>query len=104
MCTIHWLHKQNKLHPQEGNAEDLDVVKLMYNLKEYCDDCSKTSGSLWQYYRYEVAATTVNSKQFISKTETTGKMPVAGNTKNVEIEQLFLKEQLTGININRKHQ
>ena len=33
LCTIPWLHKQNKLHPQEDNAKDLDVVKMMYNLK-----------------------------------------------------------------------
>ena len=27
----------------------------MYNLIEYSDTCSKTSGSLWQYYRDETA-------------------------------------------------
>ena len=26
----------------------------MYNLLEYSDNCSKTSKSLWKYYRYEV--------------------------------------------------
>ena len=29
----------------------------MYNLIEYSDNCSKTSGSLWQYYRDEPALT-----------------------------------------------
>ena len=32
------------------NAEDLDIV-IMYNLLEYSKNYSKTSGSLWNYYR-----------------------------------------------------
>ena len=36
------------------NAEDLDIVMPMYNLLEYCDNCSMTSGSLWNYNRDEV--------------------------------------------------
>ena len=39
------------------NAKDIDVVMLMYNLIEYNDNYSKTSGSLWQYYRDEPALT-----------------------------------------------
>ena len=31
------------------NAKDNDVVMPMYNLIEYSDNYSKTSGSLWQY-------------------------------------------------------
>ena len=31
------------------NAKDLDIVMPMYNLIEYSDNYSKTSGSLWQY-------------------------------------------------------
>ena len=31
------------------NAKYLDIVMPMYNLIEYSDDYSKTSGSLWQY-------------------------------------------------------
>ena len=34
---------------QVDNAEDIDIVMLMYNLIEYSDNYSKTSGSLWQY-------------------------------------------------------
>ena len=34
---------------QAGNAKDLDIAMLMYNLIEYNDNYSKTSGSLWQY-------------------------------------------------------
>ena len=36
------------------NAEDLDIVTTMYNLSEYNDNYSITSGSLWNYYRDEV--------------------------------------------------
>ena len=34
---------------QVDNAKDIDIVMPMYNLIEYSDDYSKTSGSLWQY-------------------------------------------------------
>ena len=34
---------------QIDNAEYLDIVMPMYNLIEYSDNYSKTSGSLWQY-------------------------------------------------------
>ena len=33
------------------NAKDLDIVMLMYNLLEYSDNYSMTSGSLWNYHR-----------------------------------------------------
>ena len=36
------------------NAGDLDIVMLMYNLLEYSDNCSMTSGSLWNYHRDEI--------------------------------------------------
>ena len=36
------------------NAEDLDIVTTMYNLSEFNDNYSITSGSLWNYYRDEV--------------------------------------------------
>ena len=34
---------------QAHNAKDIDIVMPMYNLIEYSDSYSKTSGSLWQY-------------------------------------------------------
>ena len=37
------------------NAKDIDVVMPVYNLIEYSDTYSKTSGSLWQYQRDELA-------------------------------------------------
>ena len=35
------------------NAEDLDVVMPMYHLLEYSKNYSKTTGSLWNYYKNE---------------------------------------------------
>ena len=37
------------------NAEDLDIVMPMYNLLGDSKNYSKTSGSLWNYYRDELA-------------------------------------------------
>ena len=38
---------------QVDNVKDLDVVMRMYNLMEYSDNYSRTSGSLWQYHKNE---------------------------------------------------
>ena len=38
---------------QIDDAKDIDIVKAMYNLIEYRDDYSKSSGSFWQYYTDE---------------------------------------------------
>ena len=35
------------------NVHDIDIVMPMYNSIEYSDNYSKTSGSLWQYYKDE---------------------------------------------------
>ena len=42
-----WINKIN--NTQTDNAEYIDIVMPMYNLIEYSDNYSKTSGSLWQY-------------------------------------------------------
>ena len=34
------------------NAKNIDIVMPMYNLIEYSDNYSKTSGSLWQFCKY----------------------------------------------------
>ena len=36
---------------QVDNAEYIDIVMPIYNLIEYSDNYSKTSGSLWQYFK-----------------------------------------------------
>ena len=48
----------------------------IFNLIEYSSNYSKTSGSLWQYYRDDPNDNTVQSKSFKSKTKTTGKTRV----------------------------
>ena len=40
---------------QVDDVQKIDVVMPMYNLIEYSDAYSKTSGSLWQNYRAETA-------------------------------------------------
>ena len=46
----------------------------MYSLIKYSDNYSKTSGSLWQYYRDEPNDNLTNSKLFKSKITITGKL------------------------------
>ena len=67
------------------NAQDIDVVMPVYNLIEYSDNYSKTSGSLWQYYKYEPIDKLANSEVFKSKVKITGNTPAGGNTKDVKI-------------------
>ena len=64
------------------NAEDLDIVMPMYNFLECSKNYSKTSGSLWNYYRDELTDETnddngpnknvIKSKSFKFKTSITG--------------------------------
>ena len=75
------------------NAEDLDIVMPMYNLLEYSKNYSKTTGSLWNYYRDEPnrgANNNINysikdSKSFDYKTSITGKLEGNNTEKEVEI-------------------
>ena len=48
------------------NAKDIDILMAMYNLIEYNDNYSKTSGSLWQYYRDEPNDNLADSESFKS--------------------------------------
>ena len=74
----------------------------MHNLVEYSDSYSKTSRSLWQYYRDELAlanAGTIvnfhadnNSASFKFKQKLTGKTPDDG-TKDIERSQ---RSRITG--------
>ena len=52
---------------------------LLYNLIEYSDNCSKTSGSLWQYYRDDLNDDLVNSESLTFKIKVTEKTPAVGN-------------------------
>ena len=57
----------------------------MYNLIEYSDNYSKTSGSLWQYYKDDPNDNMADSESFKSKVKITGKTPADRNTKSVEM-------------------
>ena len=46
----------------------------MYNLIEYSNNYSKTSGSLWQYYRTEPNDNITESESFKYKIKITGKI------------------------------
>ena len=57
----------------------------MYNLIEYSDNYSKTSGSLWQYYKDDPNDNIANSESFTFKVKITGTTPNNDNTKDVKI-------------------
>ena len=67
------------------NAQDIDILMPMYKLIEYSDNYSKTSGSLWQYYKDDPNDNLANSESFKYKVKITGKTPTEDNTKDVEI-------------------
>ena len=76
------LHRIN--NTEIDNAKDIDIVMPMNNLIEYSDNYSKTSGSLWQYYKDDPNNNTTQSESFKSKVKITGKTPADGNTKDVD--------------------
>ena len=67
------------------NTRDIDIVMPMYNLIEYSDNYSKTSGSLWQYYKDDRNDNIENSESFKYKIKIIGKTANNRNTKDVEI-------------------
>ena len=78
---------------QIDNAEYIDIV--MYNLIEYSDNYSKTSGSLWQYCKEIPAVNNASNiidfnganatNSFNFKTKITGQTNDDGEIENVEI-------------------
>ena len=72
------------------NAEDFDVIMPMYNLLEYSKNYKKTTGSLWNYYRYEPSSTDndnithsiLNSKSFDYKANFISSVTNNNLTKN----------------------
>ena len=58
---------------QVDNVKDIDIVMPMYDLIEYSDNCVKTTGSLWQYFRDEPDDNLADSESFKSKIKITGK-------------------------------
>ena len=83
---------------QVDNAKDFGIVMPMYNVIEYRDNYSKTSGSLWQYWKDIPAVNNNNAivdfthnnltDSFNFKVKMTGQTGNDG-TKNVEIMVLI---------------
>ena len=88
-------------------GKDVDIAMPMYNLIEYSNNYSKTSGRLRQHCKNEPKGNLANSESFKSKGKITGTTPAGGNTKDVRIivplKYLSNKEQLTRANINQIH-
>ena len=71
--TLHLKIAHQFLHARQINdvfvdeANHIYIAMPMYNLIEYSDNHSDTSGSLWQFKRYEVpaddAGLTINNSQ-----------------------------------------
>ena len=57
------------------NVQDIDIVMQIYNLIEYSDNYSKTSGSLWQYYKDDPNNNIADSESYKFKVKMTGKNP-----------------------------
>ena len=74
-----------------NNTEDLGIVMRMYNLLEYSDNCSMTSGSLWNYHRDQVnddenendnANNRINNNKTITSRSFEYKTKLIGSTPN----------------------
>ena len=78
---------------QIDNAEYIDIVMPMYNLIEYSDNYSKTSGSLWQYCKDAPAVNSAGNivdfnganatDSFNFKTKITGQAADDNNNGNI---------------------
>ena len=83
---LHFLFAEVKKYDTErDHAKNIDIVMQIYNLIEYGDYYSKTSGSLWQYYKDEPNDGLTDSESFKPKKKLTGHYPADGNRKDVEI-------------------
>ena len=67
-----------------NNAQDNDIVMPIYNLIEYSNNYSKTSGSLWQQQKDEPNDNLADSESFKSTVKIIGSTPAGGNTKDVK--------------------
>ena len=56
----HFLHVQQIVGIFGDEANHIYIAKPTYNLIEYSDNCSDTSGSLWQFKRDKVPANNNN--------------------------------------------
>ena len=86
-CALftNFISEINNTEIENATGNDIDIVISMYNFIEYSDNYSKTSGSLWQYYRVEKNDNLADSESFKSKRKITAKTPDAVNEKDLEI-------------------
>lgn len=75
LCTIYWLHEQNKNNTPVDNARNLDVVTLMHNAIESSNNYGKTPGSWWQYHKYRPIDNILEPESFKFKGKITRKTP-----------------------------
>ena len=61
-----------------NNTEDLDIAMPMYNLLKYSKNYRKTTGSLWNFYRYEPSNPLPSNSEFFEY-----KTSITGNTNNL---------------------
>ena len=66
------------------NAEDLDIVMLIYNLLEYSGSYSMTSGSLWNFYRNKINDSAMENNDYGNKTN---------NNKTVTFKSLNIRQK-----------
>ena len=70
--VLHLLIVSEINNTEIDKAEGIDIVMSLHNLIEYSDNYSKTSGSLWQYYKDEPNGNLTDSESIKSKMKITG--------------------------------
>ena len=75
---------------QVDNVEYLGILILMYDLLEYNNNYSKTSRSLWQYYKNTLNNNIVSSESFKFEVRITWIFFGDDNTKNIEIVVILI--------------
>ena len=67
------------------NAQDIDIIMPTYNLIEYNNNYSKTSGRLRQYYKDDLNDSIANSESSKYEVSITGKTPKNANNCTIKI-------------------
>ena len=75
-----------------NNSDNLDILMPMYNLIEYSDNYSDTSGSLWQFKRDESPVTNAGNPENASTTNSASfkyKSSLIGKSTTVDTNRVF---------------
>ena len=94
-CALYTNYKSKISNAQIDNTQDTDIVVPVYNLIEYSNNYSRTSGSLWKYWK-DIPAVNINgyfvnftgangTDSFNSKAKITSQIDDDGEIDNVEI-------------------